>query len=103
MQIKSSSYSRYYAEACNEWRGPSSRISARTVPKKHHSSGDIVSDLTGLETEPLTFFTNTDVFNQLAHRQVAKNIESKTLKRDYRIFLGSGVLKLFNEIYINLF
>ena len=27
-QIKSSLYSRYYAEACNEWRGPSPRLSA---------------------------------------------------------------------------
>ena len=26
--IKSSSYSRYYAESCNEWRGPSLRFSA---------------------------------------------------------------------------
>ena len=34
-KIKSSLYSRYYAEACNEWRGLSPRIGAwATIPKK---------------------------------------------------------------------
>ena len=30
-KIKSLLYSRYYAEACNEWRGPSPRLSAWTT------------------------------------------------------------------------
>ena len=45
-QIKSSSYSRFYAKACNEWRDPSKRLSAWTTQFRRNV-GDIVSDLTG--------------------------------------------------------
>ena len=31
IKVKSSLYSRYYAEACNEWRGPCPRLSARAT------------------------------------------------------------------------
>ena len=56
--LKSSLYSRYYAEACNEWRGSSPRRSAgatrNTASKKHCSGVNTVSNLTGVGIEPLT-------------------------------------------------
>ena len=43
-KMKSSLYSRYYAEACKEFRGKSTRLSAWAVgisaPKKHCSMSD---------------------------------------------------------------
>ena len=44
IQIKSSSYSRYHVEACNEWRGPSPRHS-NTAPKKRRSEGKLLTTL----------------------------------------------------------
>ena len=40
-EFKSSLYSRYYAEACNEWRGPSpgAQCLGDLAPKKRHSTG----------------------------------------------------------------
>ena len=66
--IKSSLYSRHYAEAYNEWRCPSPRL----APGQHSSEktsqwrrgvGDTVSDFTGLGIEPKTFHSSSDVFN----------------------------------------
>ena len=56
--IKSSLYSRYYAEACNEWRGPSPRLGtgATQLPRN-----DTVSDLTDPATEPQISRTSGDV------------------------------------------
>ena len=52
---KSSSYSRYYAEACNEWRSPSPRLSARPTQLRRKSlrwraDGDSVFDQTSPES-----------------------------------------------------
>ena len=58
-QLKSSLYSRYYAEACNEWRDPSPQFSARAtqllrnVAKVASRWGHCV-DLTGPGIEPQT-------------------------------------------------
>ena len=52
-QIKSSLFSWYYAEACSEWRGLSSRHSACTTQKRP-SDGELsatLSDLTGAGIE----------------------------------------------------
>ena len=38
-KIKSSLYSQYYTEACNEWRGPSPRLSAGAT----HLRGNIAA------------------------------------------------------------
>ena len=55
-QIKSLLYSRYYAEACNEWRGPSTRLSARATQKLRNGGKQVatVFDLTGpgIESRP---------------------------------------------------
>ena len=53
-KIKSSSYSRYYAEACSEWRGSSPRLNEGAT-RKHHSSCELLAtvfNLTGLGIEP---------------------------------------------------
>ena len=44
LQIKSSLYSRYYAEACNEWRGPLPRLT-NTIQKKRRSDGEPLATL----------------------------------------------------------
>ena len=48
-------YSRYYADTCNEWRGPSPRFSVWT-PQKRHSGNEplaTVYNLTSLGFEPI--------------------------------------------------
>ena len=64
-QVKSSLYSPYYAEACNELRGPSPRLSAwstqYTSPKKRRNDGESLDcvDLTDPGIEPQT--SRTDI------------------------------------------
>ena len=55
--IQSSLYSRYYAEACEEWRGPSPRLSAWATQLRRNvaavaSRRQHCADLTGLGIEP---------------------------------------------------
>ena len=63
IKTKSSSYSRYYyAEACNEWRGPSPRLSASTTqpqetPQQWRTVGAMVFDLIGWGIELCTYRT----------------------------------------------
>ena len=51
-KIKSSLYSRCYAEACNEWRDPSPQLSAWATQLRNvqrwRPFGDTVPDLTGI-------------------------------------------------------
>ena len=59
IKIISSFYSRYYAEACNELRGPSPRLSAWATELRRNvaavaSRWQHCADLTGPEIEPLT-------------------------------------------------
>ena len=69
----SSLYSRYYAEACNEWRRPSPRLSAWTtqlrrnvaVVASHWPHHTFVS--TGPGFEPQTYCTDRSVFNRQAN------------------------------------
>ena len=63
-QIKSSLYSRYYAEACNEWRGPSPRLSAWATQLRRNvatvaSPWRHCADLTGPGIEPQTSRTES--------------------------------------------
>ena len=45
--MKSSLYSRYYVEVCNEWRGPSPRLKAWTTQhQRNQAVGGAVFDLT---------------------------------------------------------
>ena len=65
IKIKSSLYSQYYAESCDEWRGPSPRLSAWAT-QKHRIDDELlatVSDLTGLGIELKTTRADSDVFN----------------------------------------
>ena len=62
--IKSSLYSPYYAQACNEWRGPSPRLSAwatrlRTNVATVASRWQHFADLTGPRIEAHTFRTDS--------------------------------------------
>ena len=63
-QIKSSLYSPYYAEACNELRGPSPRLSA-WAPQLRRNVATVASrwrhcvDLTGPGIEPQTSRTDS--------------------------------------------
>ena len=70
---KFSLYSRHYrVEACNEWRDPSQRFSAKQhnlVPNKHRSGGNTVSDVTGWGFESQIYLTDP---NQYAKRMVQK-------------------------------
>ena len=63
-QIKSSLYSSYYAEACNEWRGPSQRLGAWATQLRRNvatvtSRWRHCVDLTGPGIEPRTSRTNS--------------------------------------------
>ena len=63
-KIKSSLYSRYYAEACNEWRGSSLRLSAWATQLRRNvaavaSRWRHCADLTGPEIEPQTSRTES--------------------------------------------
>ena len=75
-KIKTSLYSRYYAEACKEWRALYLRLIAlgqhsyEETPRRWRVVGDAVSDLTGMEIEPVTFRANSGVFNHYANRSV---------------------------------
>ena len=74
-RIKSSLYLRYYAETCNEWRGPFPRLSVwvirgvtpRTAPKKRRSGGNpfgnSASDFIGLGIELQTYQADCVTFN----------------------------------------
>ena len=63
-KIKPSLYSPYYAEACNEWRGPSPRLSAWATQLRRNVA-TVASrwlhcvDLTGPGIEPQTSRTNS--------------------------------------------
>ena len=64
IKIKSSLYSRYYAEACNEWRGPSPRLSAWATQLRKNvvavaSRWRHCADLTGPDIEPQTYRTES--------------------------------------------
>ena len=64
IKIKSSLYSRYYAEACNEWRGPSPRLSAWATQLRKNvatvaSRWRHCADLTGPGIEPQTSRTES--------------------------------------------
>ena len=66
--IKSSLYSRYYVEACNEWRDPSPRLSVWTTQLGRNiaamaSCWRHCDDLNGPRIEAQTFRTDNDVFN----------------------------------------
>ena len=65
-KIKSSLYLWYYFEACNEWRGPSPRHSAWATQKRRRCVEPLVtlSNLTGLEMEPVTIRVDGDVLNR---------------------------------------
>ena len=63
-KIKSSLYSSYYAEACNELRGPSPRLSAWATQLRRNvatvaSRWRRCADLTGPGTEPQTSRTDS--------------------------------------------
>ena len=70
-KIKSSLYSRYYAEVCNEWRAISVALRlGSTAMKKRRGGGVTVSNSTGPEIELKTSRTNSNVFNHYVSLQV---------------------------------
>ena len=75
-QIKPSLCSRYHAEACIEWRGPSPQFSSRQHSSAEGTSqwwrvvGDSVSDSTGPVIEPQTYRPNTNDFNNYANQRM---------------------------------
>ena len=65
-KIKSSLYSRYYAEACNEWRGPSPQLSAWASQLRRNvaavaSRWRFCARFTGMGIEPQTSLTDSYV------------------------------------------
>ena len=71
IEIKSSLYSRYYAEACNLTSGGAHLPDL--APKKRRSGGEqlaTVSDMVGSEIEPRTSRTDYSVLNHFAYRRV---------------------------------
>ena len=75
-QKKSLSYSQFYAEACNEWRGPSPRLSvwqhsSEEMSQRWRAVGDCrLSELVDRGIEPKTSRTGSDVFNDYTNRPV---------------------------------
>ena len=64
---KSSLFSRYYAEACNEWPGPSPQLGARVAQFRRNVASVAgrwrhCADLTGPGIEPKTFHTDSVCF-----------------------------------------
>ena len=81
-QIKSSLYSLEYAEACNEWRGPSPRLSAWATQLRRNvaavaSRWRHCADLTGPGIEPQTSRTESV---RLATELTAGQNASKSVK-----------------------
>ena len=73
-KIKSSLNSGYYAEACNEWRGPSLapwQQGLKETPQRWRAVGDIVPDLTAPEIETQAFRADINVVNRYAHNFVS--------------------------------
>ena len=72
-KIKSSSYSRYYTEACNKWwihlcgLAPGQH-SFEETSQRWRAVGDTVPDLTGLRIEILTSRTEKDIFNHCTNQ-----------------------------------
>ena len=62
MITKSSLYSRYYAEACNEWRVHLLGLASALPSQRWRAVGDIVFDLTSPGFELQTFRADSDVF-----------------------------------------
>ena len=75
-QIKSSLYSRYYAEPCNELRGPSPRLSTWATQLRRNVAAvanrwQHCADLTGLGIEPQTSRTDgVRLATELTNRSV---------------------------------
>ena len=66
-KIKSSLYYRYFAEACNEWRGPFPLLSAWATQLRRNNATVAsrwrhCADLTGLKIEPQTSRTDSVCF-----------------------------------------
>ena len=64
IKVKSSLYSQYYAEACNEWRGPSPQLSAWATQLRSNDAAvaslwRLRADLTGPGIEPQTYRTDS--------------------------------------------
>ena len=62
-QTKSSLYSRYYAEACHEWRAhlrclTPGQLSSEEISRRWRAVGDTVTDSTGPGIEPPIFRTD---------------------------------------------
>ena len=84
-EIKSSLYSPHYAQACNEWRGPSPRLSAwatqlRTNVATVASRWRHCADLIGPRIEPQTSRTDSVCFACLTSQsswQILQQIQRK--------------------------
>ena len=118
-KIKPSLYSRYYAEACNEWRDPSPQLSAWATQLRR-SVAAVASrcvDLTGPGIEPQTSRTDsvrlaTELTGRLKYgtksmnndRLKFKNQTSENYNRLVVIVCGicSSVNSLFYHLYNQL-
>ena len=70
----------YYAEACNEWREPSPRLSAWATHSEETSQrwravGDTVSDLTDPGIEPKILRADSDVLTITPKSRVSKLVK----------------------------
>ena len=73
VSLKSSLYSREYAEACSEWRDPTPQLGVRKTQLRRTSQrrrlvSDIVPYLTDSKIETITSGTDSDVFNHNTNR-----------------------------------
>ena len=94
--------SRYYAEACNEWRGPSPWLIAWTTQLRRKlakvtSRWRHCVNLTGAGTEPQTFRAKSDVFNRYANQAVCFERTSMMSKHNI-MFANSNICCLVTEL-----
>ena len=82
-KIKSSIYSGYYADACNEQRGPSLRHGTWATQKRRSGGEPFakVSDFTGQGIELKTFRADRNVLNHYANWPVAFKVKLKNRQR----------------------
>ena len=97
LKIKSSLYSRYYAEACNEWWGPSPRLGTWATQLRRNvamvaSCWRHCADLTGPVIESQTSRTESV---RLATELTAGYVETKFIKLAKTI-ISSKISNLYN-------
>ena len=97
IKIKSSLYSPYYAEACNEWRGPSPRLSAWATQLRRNVATVAnrwrhCADLTGPGIEPQTSRTDSVRWaTELTAGCCCENFKFANINQDTKIFNNTNI------------